>query len=85
MGGCRHQTLALLVGEKKRLRCRRCYLTIAVDELGPGYCPECYEVRGQRRYDFEELQVSRPDRVRYRCDDCGVTIVAGGEGRGGSD
>lgn len=56
----------------RRMRCRRCHLTIDADELEGGYCPECYEVDGVRHTDFEVLE--SPQRTRYRCEQCGAVI-----------
>ena len=72
MTRCRHHHLALMPQKSQRLRCRRCHLTIAADELRGGYCPECYETSGVKHDDFEEL-VSQP-RTRYRCEQCGAII-----------
>ncbi|MBI5740980.1 MAG: hypothetical protein HZA16_09680 [Nitrospirae bacterium] len=74
MTSCRHNTLVLLSGEKKRLRCRRCYLLIKAEELGENCCPECLEERGEKRYDFEEVRAAETDALRYRCEECGVII-----------
>ncbi len=56
------------------LRCRHCHLTIKADELGGGYCPECYEINGKKQSDFEEVAAEETTRVRYRCEDCGLII-----------
>ncbi len=74
MTSCNHTTLELLPEKKKRLRCRHCHLTINVDELGDGYCPECFETHGQNRYEFEEMEEIERKTVRYICEDCGVVI-----------
>jgi transposase-like protein len=49
-------------------------LTIAEEELGDGYCPECFENSGSKRYDFEELGSGASDVARYRCEECGAVI-----------
>lgn len=71
---CKHTSLTLLLGEKDKLRCRHCHLTIEKNELGGGYCPECFEARGERNYDFENLQDIEPASTRYRCEGCGIII-----------
>jgi hypothetical protein len=73
MDSCKHGTL-LLLKEKKRKRCRHCQLTITADELGGGYCPECFEARGQKRYEFEDVGDERAGNVGYRCEECGTLI-----------
>ncbi len=72
MTRCRHHHLALLPEKSRRLRCRRCHLTIDADELQGGFCPECYEANGTRHNDFEVL-VS-PQGTQYRCEQCGAVI-----------
>ncbi|NOY39333.1 MAG: hypothetical protein GXO95_03660 [Nitrospirae bacterium] len=49
-------------------------MTIKADELGGGYCPECYEINGSKRVDFEEVTAEETGRARYRCEDCGLVI-----------
>jgi hypothetical protein len=49
-------------------------LTISLQELAGGYCPECYDSSGKRRYDFEDVADVEADRTQYRCEDCGVMI-----------
>ncbi len=75
MPPCPHLNLMLLETPAPRMRCRHCHLTIRADELNGGYCPECYETDGRRRYDFETL-APRDAVVRYRCEDCGILIAA---------
>ena len=58
------------------MRCKRCHLTLSADELGDGYCPECFDRTGAKHYDFESLANSSGNVVRYRCEDCGVIIAA---------
>ena len=74
MTSCRHQKLVLVGGQGKKLRCRHCHLTIDEKELGDGYCPECQEVYGVRRRDFEEVETKSTGKGRYRCEDCGALI-----------
>ena len=73
MSGCAHEFLELLP-VPDRVRCVHCHLTITVQELNGEYCPECFEESGVKRYEFEVLGEPRPDRVRYRCESCGVII-----------
>jgi hypothetical protein len=72
MSECNHSTLELLPEPKKTVRCRHCHLTIAPDELPEGYCPECFENSGVKRYDFEAVAVTGATTIRYRCEECGV-------------
>jgi hypothetical protein len=74
MDSCRHSRLILLPKQRNRLRCRHCHLTIKADELPGRYGPECFEVNGRRRYDFEEVQGTGTERTQYRCEDCGALI-----------
>lgn len=74
MTSCKHNNLVLLPEQKTMLQCRHCHLKITADELKGGYCPECFEVDGRKRYDFEELEAERKEKVRYRCEDCGLII-----------
>lgn len=76
MTACTHNNLVLLSAPKKKVRCRHCHLTIDPEELGDDYCPECYEVDGERRYDFETIGTGQAGMVRYRCEDCGIIIDA---------
>jgi len=77
MTSCNHSNLVLLPVSKKRVRCKRCHLTIGRDELGKSFCPECFETRGEKLYDFEEVVESEKGPVRYRCEDCGLIIESG--------
>jgi hypothetical protein len=70
---CNHSALELLPERKKTLRCRHCHLTIAADEIGDAYCPECFDASGNKRYDFEEIATAT-DIARYRCEECGAII-----------
>jgi hypothetical protein len=48
-----------------------------VDELGDSYCPECFEIDGKKRYEFEEMQRVERGVARYRCLECGIIIQSG--------
>ena len=74
MTSCSHSTLTLLPPQKNRLRCRHCHLTIKSEDLTQDFCPECYEIHGEKRYDFDEVAAEKSGRVRYRCEACGVII-----------
>jgi hypothetical protein len=74
MKPCRHQELVLLKRAEKKLRCRRCHLTLDASELKQGNCPECLEVRGVRHRDFEEWELPGDEAVLYRCERCGAFI-----------
>jgi len=78
---CGHDKLVLLPPEGKRLRCRRCHLTIKAKDLEAGYCPECFERDGTRSEDFDEVAAADNGAVRYRCEACGAMIEANQEGR----
>jgi hypothetical protein len=49
-------------------------LTIAGEELGDGFCPECFETSGTKRYEFDQLPATAGGGARYRCEDCGAII-----------
>lgn len=74
MSDCSHKNLVLLPREKQRLQCRHCHLTIDAEELGDAYCPECFEVHDEKRYDFERVEATGAELTRYRCEECGATI-----------
>jgi len=74
MKDCRHQKLHLITAGKKRLRCRKCHLTISSDELDKPYCPECFEIHGKEYSDFEEVEAPEKGGVKYRCEECGIII-----------
>ena len=74
MTSCNHSALELLPERKKTLRCRHCHLTMAADELGDGYCPECFDASGNKRYEFEEIETVDSGIARYRCEECGAII-----------
>ena len=74
MSNCKHVNLVLLPGQKNRLRCKHCHLTIKAEDLGKNYCPECFEVHGDKRYDFEEVAEDASETTQYRCEDCGLII-----------
>ena len=76
MSRCKHQSLVLLAPQDKKLRCRRCNLTIDEKELVDGYCPECYEVYDVKRYDFEKLASEDEGKFRYSCEKCGAVITS---------
>jgi len=74
MTSCGHRTLLLLNPDSKRLRCRHCHLSIKEEDLKVRFCPECYEVYGKKRFDFEELEQKSTIIAKYRCEECGITI-----------
>ena len=74
MTSCSHSIIVLLPEKKNLLQCCHCHLTIKADDLGTGYCPECFEVSGRKRYDFEEMALEELGPARYRCEECGVII-----------
>jgi len=71
---CKHTTLELLPERKKRVRCRQCHLTMDGEELGDGYCPECFETSGKRQYEFEEMETEGRGVARYRCQECDAIV-----------
>ena len=73
MFSCKHRKL-LLLKAKSRKRCRHCHLTITAEELGGGYCPECFETQGKKRYDFEDAVEEGAENTGYRCEECGALI-----------
>ena len=76
MTSCSHSTLTLLPQQKNRMRCRHCHLTIKEEDLTQDFCPECYEMKGEKRYDFEEVPSTKVTETQYRCESCG-TIIKG--------
>jgi hypothetical protein len=74
MNPCNHNHLILLPKQSNKLRCHHCHLTIKINELSNRYCPECFEVSGKKRYEFEEVKDAETGTVQYRCEDCGVII-----------
>jgi late competence protein required for DNA uptake (superfamily II DNA/RNA helicase) len=74
MNDCKHQTLVLLPSNVEKVRCTRCHLTIKKDEIGKGYCPECFEVDRVKRYKFEDIQGSDSSAVKYGCESCGLVV-----------
>ena len=74
MHSCSHSNLMQLPEPEKRLRCRHCHLTIISGELKNGFCPECFEQSGDKRYDFETIDGDKPEVSKYKCEDCGVII-----------
>jgi len=77
MAVCKHSALELIPERKSTVRCKHCHLTLSADELGDGYCPECFDGSGEKRYDFEALSNPGGNVVRYRCEECGAIIAAG--------
>ena len=73
MSACKHGTL-LLVKSPPKKRCQHCHLTLTADDLGDGYCPECYETHGRKLFDFEEIHESGKEYPQYVCEACGVLI-----------
>jgi rubrerythrin len=73
---CKHTALEFLPARKRTLRCRHCHLTLDGEELGDGYCPECYDQSGERRYDFDELEALDDGAAKYRCEKCGAIITS---------
>jgi hypothetical protein len=78
MATCNHSTLELLPERKTILRCRYCHLTISGEELGDGFCPECFDASGSKRYDFEQIEAGEAAGARYRCEECGLIITSPG-------
>ena len=76
MNSCNHTNLELLPERKKTVRCRHCHLTLAVEVLPDGFCPECFDTSGAKRYEFDEVKSREEPAARYRCDDCGVIITS---------
>jgi predicted RNA-binding Zn-ribbon protein involved in translation (DUF1610 family) len=77
MAVCKHSALELIPERKSTVRCKHCHLTLSADELGDGYCPECFDGSGEKRYDFEALSNPGGNVVRYRCEECGAIITSG--------
>ena len=77
MTSCTHLTLELIPERKSTVRCKRCHLTMSADELGDGYCPECFDGTGAKHYDFESVTTPGSNGVRYRCEECGAIINTG--------
>ena len=77
MNTCSHHHLLLLPKKSHRLRCQHCHLTINANELNNRYCPECFEVSGKKKYDFQEVEESKTETIQYRCEDCGMLIDCG--------
>ena len=75
MPQCKHQKLSLIPRQDKKLRCYHCNLTIDEKELADNYCPECYEVYGVRRRDFEQIETKADNKIRYSCEKCGAIIT----------
>jgi predicted RNA-binding Zn-ribbon protein involved in translation (DUF1610 family) len=60
----------------KKLRCGHCHLTINEEELETDFCPECWESEKIRRRNFEEIIKEDSDTDQYRCEKCGILVVA---------
>ena len=71
---CQHQELVLLTLPDKKLRCLHCHLVIGEKELADDNCPECWEVSGMKRRDFEPVESEDEVTARYRCENCGTII-----------
>ncbi|MGH7872618.1 MAG: hypothetical protein ACREQO_10415 [Candidatus Binatia bacterium] len=76
MTACKHATLELLPKPKGKVRCQRCSLTISVDELEDGFCPECFASVGVKHYNFTPVAPASEQGARYRCEECGAIIAA---------
>jgi len=76
MSSCRHLKLTLISKNKPRLKCRHCHLTIKAEDVENTYCPECYEAFGQKRYDFDPVEVAESNASQYRCEACGALIAS---------
>jgi len=74
MTSCRHLNLVILPAAGEKMRCRHCHLTISADEMPGGYCPECFEVHGKKRFDFDKVADPDQTKTRYRCEACGAII-----------
>jgi len=74
MKNCKHTHILVINESSLRLRCRHCHLTIKPEDLKDGYCPECFEVDGQKRDDFEKIESAQKSSVRYRCEECGEPL-----------
>ncbi|MFH1985558.1 MAG: hypothetical protein ABIL58_27295 [Pseudomonadota bacterium] len=74
MTDCPHTEIVLIPTAARRLRCRHCHLTIRAEDLGDGYCPECFEASGKRRFDFDEIAPEGNAAPRYRCEQCGAIL-----------
>lgn len=76
MTDCRHANLLVITENSDRMRCRHCHLTLKAEEMRDGYCPECLEVAGRKRNDFEKIEPGQK-KVQYRCEDCGAMLNPG--------
>ena len=74
LSDCKHLRLVLLAPQNQKQRCRHCHLTINIEELADGFCPECYAVYGVKRWDFEQLEPENENKARYSCEKCGAII-----------
>lgn len=78
MSDCPHKQIVIIAPDTGRKRCRHCHLTIRPEELGDGYCPECFETTGARRYDFEDVPADGGAARSYRCEQCGTILHPAG-------
>jgi hypothetical protein len=46
-----------------------------IRRTGDSFCPECYGIHNEKRYDFDEMDAEEHGPARYRCEECGVIIV----------
>jgi predicted RNA-binding Zn-ribbon protein involved in translation (DUF1610 family) len=76
MTECKHAALELLPERKGKVRCQRCNLTISPEDLGDGFCPECFDSAGVKHYNFEPVLNAAETAVRYRCEECGAIITS---------
>jgi predicted RNA-binding Zn-ribbon protein involved in translation (DUF1610 family) len=76
MAECKHAALELLPEPKGKVRCQRCNLTISPEDLGDGFCPECFDSAGVKHYGFEPVSNATDKGVRYRCEECGAIITS---------
>ena len=59
MTACKHAALELLPERKGKVRCQRCNLTISPEDLGDGFCPECFDSAGVKHYNFDRFPMLR--------------------------
>ena len=72
---CKHTKLTFVEeSSERRVRCQHCHLTITDSELAGGYCPECYETAGVKRYAFDRVPPAAKGPQRLRCEDCALLI-----------
>ena len=78
MTDCPHTEIVLLPEAVKKRRCRHCHLTLSAEELADGHCPECFDMSGVRRYDFDDVVQDDAGIPRYRCEACGAMLHPAG-------